>query len=254
MNIWPVNAFVAVLFSLAPLSAADKVEPARTPVLVELFTSEGCSSCPPADALLTKLNEEQPVHGVQVIALEEHVDYWDRQGWRDPFSSHEFTVRQESYVRQLHLESAYTPQMVFDGRRELVGNDSQGALRELAKAAHDAKLPVQLSIREKAADHALLAVRADASESPGEVFLAITESKLASDVARGENAGRNLKHSMVVRRLISIGKLKAGEMFSAEPTVQFAPEWKIDNLSAVVFVQDRTSSRSLGAAEIALAR
>src|SRR5579862_3602908 len=142
---------LAFLLLMAPLSAADKTESARTPVLVELFTSEGCSSCPPADALLTKLNEEQPVRRVQIIALEEHVDYWDRQGWRDPFSSAEFTARQKGYVQQLQLDAAYTPQMLIDGRREVVGSDSQGALRELAKAAHNAKLHVQVTVREKSA-------------------------------------------------------------------------------------------------------
>ncbi len=239
---------------MAPLSAADKTESARTPVLVELFTSEGCSSCPPADALLTKLNEEQPVRRVQIIALEEHVDYWDRQGWRDPFSSAEFTARQKGYVQQLQLDAAYTPQMLIDGRREVVGSDSQGALRELAKAAHNAKLHVQVTVREKSADHVALSVQADAAKSSGDVFVAITESKLATDVARGENAGHNLKHSMVVRKLIPLGEFKAGVAFSAEKAVPLAPEWKAENLSAVVFVQEGAGGRTLGAAEIQLAR
>jgi hypothetical protein len=250
-----MKRILAILFLVVPrFPAADKVENARTPVVVELFTSEGCSSCPPADALLTKLMDQQNVAGVQVIALEEHVDYWDRDGWRDPFSSAEFTARQNKYVQQLHLESAYTPQMVIDGRTEVVGNDSRAALKELAKAARGTRIPVRLTLREKSADEVSLAVEVEAARSSGAVVAAITESKLATDVARGENAGRNLKHSAVVRKLIAVGALKKGEAFSGKTVVQLAPEWKPENLSVVVLVQESGSGKTLGATEIALAR
>jgi hypothetical protein len=242
---------LAVLLIAVPLSAADSVQPARTPVLVELFTSEGCSSCPPADALLVKLNELQPVADVTVIALEEHVDYWDRQGWRDPFSSAEFTARQRRYGEWLHIDSPYTPEMLVDGQSEFLGSDSRRALSEVARAGRIAKVPIRLTLREKSADQVSLAVAVDAGSS-GDVLLAITESGLASDVARGENAGHNLKHSAVVRKLISIGKLKAGRAFSADPVVKLAPEWKPENLGAVVFVQDRSSGKVLGASELGL--
>ncbi len=242
-----------LLLAVPPFPAADTAEPARTPVVVELFTSEGCSSCPPADAFLTKLNDLQPIAGVHVIALEEHVDYWDRGGWRDPFSSPEFTGRQKSYVHQLRLEAAYTPQMVIDGRVELVGNNARAASSELAKAVRNAKIPVHLTLRKKSPDHVSLAVQVDAAKSTGDVLVAITESKLATDVARGENAGHNLKHSAVVRKLITVGELKAGEAFSAETVVKLAREWKPENLSAVVFIQERAGGRTLGATEIVLA-
>jgi len=248
-----MNRSLAVLLVSVPLSAADSVQPARTPVLVELFTSEGCSSCPPADALLIKLNEVQPIPGVTVIALEEHVDYWDRQGWRDPFSSAEFTARQQRYGEWLHIDAPYTPEMFVDGQSEFVGGDSRRALSELARAARTAKTPVRLTLREKSADRVSLAVAIDARTS-GEVLLAITESGLASDVARGENAGRNLKHSAVVRKMISIGKLKAGRPFSAEPVVMLAHEWKPENLGAVVFIQERSNGKVLGAAELDLSK
>jgi hypothetical protein len=250
-----MQRILAILFLVvSPLPAGDKVEHARTPVVVELFTSEGCSSCPPADALLTKLNDQQTVAGVQVIALEEHVDYWDRNGWRDPFSSAEFTARQKNYVQRLHLESAYTPQMVIDGCAEVVGNDSRAALQELAKAARGTRIPVRLTLGEKSADHVSLAVQVEAARSSGTVVAAITESKLATDVVRGENAGHNLKHSAVVRKLIAVGALKKGEAFSVETVVQLAPEWKPENLSVIVFVQEGGSGKTLGATEIALAR
>jgi hypothetical protein len=240
---------LAVLLAAVPLSAADSVQSTRTPVLVELFTSEGCSSCPPADALLIKLTELQPIPGVMVIALEEHVDYWDRQGWRDPFSSAEFTERQRRYGEWLHIDSPYTPEMLVDGQSEFMGSDSRKALSELARAGRIAKVPVRLSMPEKSAGQVSLRVAIDAGLS-GDVLLAITESGLATDVARGENAGHNLKHSAVVRKLIPIGKLKAGREFTAEPVVKFAREWKPENLGAVVFVQDRTSGKVLGASEL----
>jgi hypothetical protein len=233
--------------------ATDSARPERAPVLIELFTSEGCSSCPPADALLAKLNELQPVSGVTVIALEEHVDYWDHQGWRDPFSSGEFTARQQRYAQILHIESPYTPEMVIDGRSEFVGNDSQRALHELAGAARSPKTPVHVVVKEKTGDRFVLAVNVAAGLT-GEVLLAIAETSLASDVARGENAGRNLKHSAVVRKLSVIGKLKSGESFSTEPVVTLARQWKPENLRAVVFVQESTSGKVVGAAEVALTR
>ena len=252
VNLIGMQLLLAVLLLAAPLGAADIAQTARTPVLVELFTSEGCSSCPPADALLMKLNDSQPLAGVTVIALEEHVDYWDRQGWRDPFSSPAFTARQQRYAEGLHIESPYTPEMVVDGRSEFVGNDSRTALSELPKLARTAKTPVHLAWREKSAGEASLAVQIEAAKSSGDVLLAITESRLASDVARGENAGHNLKHSMVVRQLATIGKVKAGEPFSTDTVVKLASDWKRGNVSAVVFVQEHAQGRVLGVAELGL--
>ena len=107
----------------APLAS----EMDRTPVVVELFTSEGCSSCPSADALLAGLAEQQPIEKVEVIALEEHVDYWNELGWVDPFSSHDWTTRQSVYAGILGNGNPYTPQMVVDGRAEFVGNQSRKA-------------------------------------------------------------------------------------------------------------------------------
>jgi len=243
---------LALLLLVAPLGAADLSHPARTPVLLELFTSEGCSSCPPADALLMKLNDSQPLNGVLVIALEEHVDYWDRQGWRDPFSSAAFTARQRHYAESLHVESPYTPEMVIDGKTEFVGNDSRAARNELVKASRRAKVPIHLVWREKSPGEASLAVQIDAAPSSGDVLVAITESKLATDVARGENAGRNLKHSAVVRSLTPIGKLKSGQPFSTDTVVKLASDWKPENISAVVFVQEHSIGRVLAAAELGL--
>jgi hypothetical protein len=245
----PLAILAFLLQAAAP--ALDSADAAREPVLVELFTSEGCSTCPPADALLAKLCQLQPVAGVEVIALEEHVDYWDRQGWRDPFSSAEFTARQVRYVETLHVESPYTPEMVVDGHSELVGSDSERALREVAAAGSHAKPPMKLAVKGRDGDRVTLAI---SSGAPGaaDVWLAITESGLASDVSRGENAGHRLARTMVVRKLISVGKVKANEKFEAEPVIKLAPSWNIEHLRAVVFEQERDSKRVLGVAEVTL--
>src|SRR6266849_5758393 len=107
----------------------------RTPVIVELFTSEGCSSCPPADRLLARLDREQPIPGAQIIVLEEHVDYWNQLGWTDPFSSPQFRARQSDYARLFATESIYTPQMVVGGQAEFSGGDGDRAYQEIARAA-----------------------------------------------------------------------------------------------------------------------
>src|SRR5215213_894825 len=117
----------------------------RAPVLVELFTSEGCSSCPPADALLETLDRTQPVAGAETIVLSEHVDYWNQIGWTDPFSSEQFSQRQQAYAKRLRIDGAYTPQMVVDGTAEFVGSDRKVGLAAIGKAAGIPKAVVRIS-------------------------------------------------------------------------------------------------------------
>jgi hypothetical protein len=220
-----------------------------TPVLVELFTSEGCSSCPPADALLAQINARQPVSGAQAIILEEHVDYWDGQGWHDPFASSAATQRQQEYDRTLKAE-VYTPQMIVDGNTQILGSDARAAQGAIEKASASPKVDLELSwvgATSTMGGPRLLHVRAGklSSGDKAEVFMAITESHLHSDVKHGENAGRGLEHDGVVRKLMNLGKANgSGESsYDAQTSVKLSSDWKRENVHIVVFVQDVRSRR-----------
>lgn len=235
-------------------------ETQRVPVIVELFTSEGCSSCPPADALLARLDEAQPTGNVQLIALEEHVDYWNDLGWTDPFSSRDWTERQSVYAAVLKNKNPYTPQMVVDGTVEFLGSHPQRARQAILEAAGKPKVPVVLEQRTASkAGTADFSVKVGKLEETGkhdaaEVWLAVTETGLHSAVTRGENAGEELRHAAVVRSMHKIGEAKAnGEAsFAGDASVSLQKEWKQEDLRAVVLVQEKKSRRILGAAAVGI--
>ncbi|HJQ30970.1 MAG TPA: DUF1223 domain-containing protein [Pyrinomonadaceae bacterium] len=245
---------------------------ARTPVVVELFTSEGCSSCPPADALLARLDETQPVGGAEVIPLAMHVDYWNDLGWADPFSSAQFSERQGEYAAAFGHDGVYTPQMIVDGVKEFAGGNERAALEALNNAAREPKPEVKLA-REatrpgdvsqpgdaaRSVESARINVEIDKLPKRTEgdavyVLLALTESGLSSDVARGENSGRRLTHVGVVRVLKTLGGLTdaGGGAFRTEAVVPLEKSWRRENLRAVVFAQERGTRRVLAAASLKL--
>ncbi len=233
-------------------AASSAPDTASTPVLVELFTSEGCSSCPPADALLSRLDRTQPVRGAGIIVLEEHVDYWDRLGWKDPFSSEVATTRQNEYGEAFGGSQVYTPQMIVDGRTEFVGSSDTDALRAIRAASQTPKPAVQLSWEQ--GDNLAIHIEPlnNAAQHDGrQLFLAVAENMLHSDVKRGENAGRALEHNGVVRQILSLGKIDAPPAaFSSSVAVRSEREWNRGNLRAVVFVQERHSRHILAATAI----
>jgi len=254
----------AVVFSLIephrnatppPLNAQTGV-----PVVVELFTSEGCSSCPPADALLARYESQQPVANAQIIALEEHVDYWDELGWVDPFSGREWTNRQAEYATSVGNGNPYTPQMVVDGQTEFVGSRESQVRQVIARAASQPKTRVSVGFRageKSGAGTVQIVVDKLASSSPRdepEVWLAITEADLHSEVKRGENAGRALGHASIVRVLRKVGTAQedADVAFSQSSPIKLDSRWNIPNLHAVAFVQERKSRRILGAAIVGI--
>jgi len=178
---------------------------ANEPVLVELFTSEGCSSCPPADRVLARLLSAPPA-GVELIALGEHVDYWDSLGWKDRYSSPDFTQRQEAYARRLGLSGPYTPQLVVDGRIELVGSDEGAARRAISTAARNGGGFATARVVREDASHLYLDVSAEwAGSGAADVLVAFVEGHARSDVSRGENAGRTLDHVAVALSLAPVG-------------------------------------------------
>ncbi len=177
----------------------------RTPVLVELFTSEGCSDCPPADAFLEQLDTQQPIPGAQTIVLSEHVTYWNHQGWMDPFSLVDIDDRQEEYVRQFSLPSPATPEFVVDGAAQVAGFNPNQLVQEITSAAAVPKLSVQIGDAQRAADGSInFAVKADPGPK-ATLVAAVAENATQSAVSGGENKGRTLHNVAVVRVLKEFG-------------------------------------------------
>lgn len=247
------TAFVLVLTTVAVLARTTRAAP-PAPVLVELFTSEGCSSCPPADALLQTLVDNPPA-GVEIVALGQHVDYWDQLGWKDRFSSAAFTRRQQAYSFAFNNASSYTPQMVVDGRAELVGSDAGAARKAIERVMSLPHGSIRITTEPPAGDRVFVSVAASglprAARDRADIMVAVTEDRLRSDVKRGENHGRLLAHAAVVRELKTIGEATGAES-SARTEVTLAPDWQRANLKVVAFVQERTSRHVLGAASVPL--
>ena len=221
-------ALIAAL-TLTMHGAPPKLGP--HPVVVELFTSQGCSSCPPADALIREISHDPTLRG-RVIPLAFHVDYWDQLGWRDPFSSAEWSQRQARYSAAFHLSSSYTPQAVVGGRRELVGSNRSG-LNAALEAASNAKPAGEIGLTVRRDANSLIATIHATVPARDDLFLAVTEDDVTTKVPHGENAGRTLTNDAIVRRLIRVA---SGQ---TTVTIPIEPAWR--NLSAVSFAQDRNT-------------
>jgi hypothetical protein len=226
---------------------------ALRPVLVELFTSEGCSSCPPADALLEKFDTVQPIPGAQLIVLSEHVDYWDHDGWKDANSSASLTERQEAYVRALGLKTAYTPQFIVNGTSEVRANDASQAQEVFEKAAAQARVPV--SIGELSVDPANsnvlrvpISANGDSDKHNADIYVAVALDRVESQVLHGENGGRHLTHTAVVQTITKVGKLPKGHSFDEAVQLKLNPGTDLKNVRIVAFVQESGPGRVLGSA------
>src|SRR3954453_9134164 len=225
-----------VVLAMTMHGAPPKLGP--TPVVVELFTSQGCSSCPPADALIHDIANDPAMRG-RVIPLAFHVDYWDSLGWRDPFSSAEWTQRQARYARTMRLSSAYTPQAVVNGSREFVGSNRAAMSAALEKASNE-KPRADITLTAQREGNSLIAnIHANVAAND-DLILAIAEDGVTTKMEHGENAGRTITNDAIVRKLLRVAQ--------GETTVRLDPAWR--SLSATVFVQDRITL-AIGAAATA---
>jgi hypothetical protein len=223
------------------------------PILVELFTSEGCSSCPPADEFVQKLDTLQPVDGAQLIVLSEHVDYWDHEGWKDPNSSSALTERQRAYVHTLGLSTPYTPQIIVDGADEMRVGDPQQVEKVFQQAAATPKVPVRIGTvsidpGNPGLLHARVETDANTSKSNADVYLAIALDHVDSQVLRGENGGRRLTHVAVVQQIAKIGKLQKEKSFTEDVQLKLKPGTALSSIRVVAFVQVQGPGKLLGAA------
>lgn len=234
--------FFLMILSLFAIEGSPA--PDAGPVVIELFTSQGCSSCPPADRLLGKLARDP-----KVIPLSFHVDYWNYIGWTDPFSSKRWSERQQAYARAFRSNRLYTPQLVVAGRTHLNGSDEAGARKRIAEAlaappAGRVTLAVEPSpdrLKVKAG-----AQLARAVEGPLDLWVVVYEKGLVTKVGSGENASATLHNDYVVRRLEKALSLQGGAD-SAELVLGLDKRWKRENLGVAAFLQDPKTMAIQGA-------
>ena len=245
--IWSFQSSAAVYESLQSHSDngnKNNVSKNKQPVLVELFTSEGCPTCPPADRNLTFLETEQPFAEAELITLSLHVDYWNSRSWKDEFSSPMFSRRQDIYGQIFKISSVYTPQMIVDGQMQFAGTDLAKVQKAIVESAKSEKGKVELSTVEDKNSGTKLQVKI--SDLPkhevSTVFLAVAEDNLASNRTASSDAKRVF--TSVVRELKSLGFLAAEQKnMETETFLQFQPNWKMENLKLVVFVQENGSRK-----------
>jgi len=255
---------LAPLLALALLAAphgARAADPsnslAKAPVVVELFTSQGCSSCPPADRLLTRLGNDPRFAG-RVIPLAFHVDYWNYIGWQDPFSSPRWSARQNEYAHAFRSSRIYTPQLVVNGSSECVGSEEREVVSRITAAL--AKPPageVKLTVGPQGSGPVKVAVAARVAGAGSrhglDILVALYQTGLDTPVRAGENASRTLHNDYVVRRLEKAFTLAPGAERSGEVTLAVDPAWNRQALGVAAFLQDPVTLEIRGAAVQGLA-
>lgn len=244
-----MKRFFVAFAGLLLITATTSSSPTSAVVVVELFTSQGCSSCPPADALLAKLGADPQL---RIVPLSFHVDYWNHLGWRDPYSAAEWSQRQNAYATQFRSSSVYTPEVVIDGSREFVGSDER-AIRAALQQAMAAKHPMTVALQSARREGNVMHVAFDANvpsalEHDAAIDVVIFERMLQTNVARGENGGRTLHNDFVVRRVVRplmLAAARTGER-RGSVDVPLDPSWR--NIGAAIIASDAKTLRILGAA------
>lgn len=235
--------------SFQPIDRA-KLLPIKPFAVVELFTSEGCSSCPPADRLLSQLVDEAEKNDLNIFALSFHVSYWNYLGWKDPFSDERFNYRQNKYSKTLKSRT-YTPQMVVNGSAELVGSQKHLAEETIASALRNTQAIVRLSgVSVRTTDERLYFEAGAKGITENKVLhIAIVEKNLTVEVNRGENRGRKLHHDNVVRVFKSID---VGNGSIKKTSITLPPDLKKAESSVIFFIQDQKTMQIYDASSAGL--
>ncbi len=208
--------------------------------VVELFTSEGCSSCPPADELLARLEKES--NGKQLYLLAYHVDYWDHQGWKDSFSQHIFSERQSAYAVWLRLNTVYTPQIVINGKSQFVGSDVANITYTIRQAL-EANAPEKLTLHAMDSANGLSVSWVFPSPQKNtRLILALVQKNAQSNVRAGENAGRKLSHVQIVKQLITVDPARSSSTLIATPAGFHQQDWEL-----IGFVQRNSDGKIIAA-------
>lgn len=237
------------IFGFLLLAAKLATAGEQTPVVVELFTSEGCSSCPPADRLLQKVDRTQPYRNAELIVLSEHVDYWN-DTWKDPFSSALFSERQRIYGEHFGLDNVYTPQIVVDGSAEGVGSNELFLKSSVQRALQQKKVPISLADVRISGKQVLLHAHSDVVPSNRgrlTLYLALAAGEVQSNVKGGENAQKSLTHVAVVKTLLSAASLSPGVALDRDFTVPLPETLDRHGLRVVAFLQSAQSHAIVGA-------
>jgi hypothetical protein len=234
---------------------SNNAQPGHRAVLVELFTSEGCSSCPSADALLQQVNGRYSDSGQLIVGVSEHVTYWNSLGWSDPFSSPTYTERQNAYGQRFHLDSVYTPQMVINGQEQIVGSNSAGLLRAIRK--EDQMSQMDVHIASASLDGNILTLDFSVSGTiPGkgaEIYAILADDKTSSNVLRGENSGRTLSHVSVARTITRVANLQeATELTIRLPLVGYVQQSSHLGRHLILFAQAPGFGQVLGVDALSL--
>ncbi|GHN00636.1 hypothetical protein WSM22_21250 [Cytophagales bacterium WSM2-2] len=244
----PLTSILITALSLALMSSTStSVEKTKTFAVVELFTAEGCSSCPAADELLKEMTELLQKEGKEVFSLAFHVTYWNNLGWLDPYSQEAFTARQKAYVEKLKFQQLYTPQCVVNGQKEFIGSNPIGFRNEVGAALQaNPVYGIEAEVKKEGED---LVINYELSSEPKNILMNIVifENEVTHQVLRGENKNRTLKHYHVVKSLKTISPLHKGTT-SAHWPEDLIPE----KGGVILYIQHIKSMRITGATQLKL--
>lgn len=240
---------VLALFALAAVTLFASAPAEKRPVLLELFTSLGCSSCPPADKLLAEVDRQQPVPGARLIVLSEHVDYWNSPIWSDPFSSSVYTERQQAYDSRFGVET-YTPQLVVDGTTEVLGSSWPKTADAIKRAMQATKISVSVkAVRDAGKAQVDVEAGPNSINKKAVVFLALAHDRTESHVGGGENAGRNISEVAVVYSIREIGKIEPASSFQKAVSVSLPSNSKPGDTRLIAFLRRSDTTQIIGVAE-----